>query len=439
MRTLFISLLLLVDTLFFAHALIVNEVMSNPTGDDSGREWIEIYNNSDNDADISGITVSIKGGTFISTSLVSGGNTIPSHGYGIIGSTVSGQTKFMLDYPEYSGVLLKSAVSLVNSGVTSLEIKTQGGSTDTLSSYTAAKEGSTYALIDGVFTTGVPTPGKENQRPSSTQDNGTSTSIQNGNQTTIAQMSAPSADIVLYLPFEKVVIAGAPSLFSTQGITHGGKALDNMLYVWSFGDGGQRTGSTTLYRYFYPGRYIAQVEGTNGFVAGTGRVIVKVVAPDMEISPIGKGKYGSYLNITNPNVYDLDLSEWKISIDGALFSFPKNTLLSEGVTRFSGLTMGFASTTVSSSTLIKILFPNMEEVTRVRQGGDATSSLDTIEVYKKEIPVMIDTKLQARMVPKRITTMKNVVLQKATTTGVVISSTKKDIRLATFIKSLFGR
>ncbi|MEP0824263.1 MAG: lamin tail domain-containing protein [Nitrososphaera sp.] len=42
--------------------IVINEVELNPPGDDSGNEWIEIYNLSDDDADISGfqITTSFK-------------------------------------------------------------------------------------------------------------------------------------------------------------------------------------------------------------------------------------------------------------------------------------------------------------------------------------------------------------------------------------------
>ena len=433
--------LLFLTTLFRANALLINEVMSNPTGDDSGREWIELYNNSESSIDLSTLTISIKGGSFLAVTPVSGGTMLDPGGYAIIGSTVSGTTKFILDYPSYTGILLRSSISLVNTGITSIDIKSGGVLSDSLPSYTAAKEGNTYSLIGGSFVTGIPTPGEENKSSSGSGGGGDATTTDPGPQMTIP-MSSPSADIVLYLPFEKVVVAGAPSSFSVYSLTRDGKAINNVSYVWSFGDGGERTGSSTLYRYFYPGKYIAQVEATNSAVAGTGRMTVKVVAPDLKVSSIANGKYGKYIDITNSNKYDLDVSGWKLSIDGALFSFPKNTILSEGVTHISGLTMGFASTTIASSTIIKLLFPNMDEVVRVLQEATphfpqkvnelATSSLLTPQKISFTKPVIKSQMSSSSRTLSASTTHKNII-------RISSAEDKKDTRIASFIKSFLSR
>jgi hypothetical protein len=367
-----------------ASALVISEVMSNPIGDDSGREWIELYNNASTSVDLSALTISVKGGTPTVVTSLSGGTTIGAGGYAVIGSTVSGSTKFLQDYGTYSGALFKSAISLVNSGVTSLDIRLAGSVVDSLPSYTAAKEGSSLALIGGSFVAGVPTPGADNQPDtSSNSPSGSGTSATStGTQVSVPQMSPPVADIVFYLPFDKTVIAGAEADFSTYATTHAGTVIPNLSCVWAFGDGGQATGTSTTYRYAYTGRYVAQVEGTNGLVAGTARMNVRVVPPDISISGVGSGKYGAYVDITNPNTYDLDLSQWRLSINGQVFPFPKNTLiLANGVTRFSGLAMGFSKLPVSASSTVKILFPNQEEVTMYQlpaplsdQGAHASST-----------------------------------------------------------------
>lgn len=435
-----------------ASALTINEIMSNPIGDDGGREWIEIYNGTDINVDISALTISIKGGAFTPVTPVSGGTTLAAHGYAIISSTVSGVTKFTQDYGSYTGPLLKSIMSLVNTGVTSIELKSQGVTVDTLSSYAAAKEGMTYSLVRGTFTQGDPTPGEDNRAAEASQE---ATTSQNGAQVTIPQMSPPSADIVLYLPQEKTVVAGAPSLFSVTSMTRAGKVIDNMTYTWSFGEGGQKTGSTTLYRYLYPGRYIIQVEGTNGLVAGTGRMSVRVVSPDITVSPVGTGKYGTYIDITNPNIYDLDLSEWRLSLDGSLFSFPRNTLLAHGTTRFTGVAMGFASTTITPDTTIKLLFQNMEEILRIPQGVSLTqvvqvsqSALPTIvkEESKRSFGIATFTPQIVRQnsITKQVKsypplTVNDSTLPATSTKNIHQSqpqNQKKDTRIATFIRSL---
>jgi hypothetical protein len=143
-------------------ALTINEIFSNPIGDDGGREWVELYNDSDSLVDISSLTIAIKGGNPVIATPVSGGTIIPPYGYAIVGSTVSSATRFLQDYPEYSGVLFKSSIGLVNTGVTSIDIRLGGLVVDSVSSYTAAKEGKSYAKINGQFLTTVPSPGKEN-------------------------------------------------------------------------------------------------------------------------------------------------------------------------------------------------------------------------------------------------------------------------------------
>lgn len=435
-------------TCFFAqvlltHALVINEIMSNPIGDDSGREWIEVYNDADSGIDIASLTISIKGGTFVLVTPVSGGTVISPRGYAIIASTVSGGTKFSQDYPSYSGPLVRSSISLVNSGVTSVELNLQGNTVDSLLSYTAAKEGSTYSRINGVFSVVLPTPGNENQLLVEEGVAATSSGT-TGSQVTIPQSVAPTSDIVFYLAKDKTVVAGAPSIFSTYVLTGAGKPIDSMMYSWSFGDGGEKTGSSTLYTYFYPGRYVAEVEGTNGVVAGKGRINVRVLAPDISISPIGYGKYGSYIDITNPNSYELDISLWKLSIDEAGFPFPKNTVLQPGVTRFNGVVMHFSSTTIASSTLIKVLFPNMEEVVRVYQNqsiqGVNVSKISSAIVAKPSLLPKIAGTTSVRIlhtVPQQPPLIKSGDVSNSKVTLAKSATTTKDIRIATFIKSLF--
>ncbi len=450
MKTFFLIIFLTISTALHSHALIINEIMSNPVGDDGGREWIEIYNNSSSTVDITNLSISVKGGSAISVIPLSGGTIIPAVGYAIIGSTVSGTSKFLTDYPAYNGPLLKSSISLVNTGVTSLEIKSGGVSLDTVSSYTAAKEGMTYSRIENTFSVVNPTPGAENQAIADDTSAHTTETVTTS-QLTITQASVPNSDIILYLPSEKTVVAGAESLFSVFGLTLSGKAIDRLTYTWAYGDGGQAVGSSTSYRYVYPGRYIVTVEGGNGNVLGVGRMNVRVVAPDISIKSFSSGKYGSYIDIENPNPYELDLSQWRLVIDGASFSFPKNTFIAgNNITHITGIAMGFASTTSASSTVVKILFPNLEEVTRFSPAHDfmyATmttpylSQPSSLVKLSKQVAQMntrtqseIKNKYQNSVIPAQIS------ISKVSSTTRIASTvyTQKDTRIVSFLKSFFS-
>lgn len=442
LRKSFFTIIIFITLTCTTQALVINEIMSNPIGDDGGREWIELYNETADPVDMAGLTISIKGGTPSIVTSVSGGAVIPPLGYAIIGSVVSGVTKFALEYPSYSGPLLKSSISLVNTGVTSVDVRLNGSIVSNISSYTGAKEGFTYSLFQNSYSVAVATPGKENQAGSTSSDVDTGTSTIMNNQTTIPQMSPPSSDIVLILPFEKMVVAGAPTRYSVYAQTTAGKAIDNLTYTWAFGDGGQKTGSSTLYKYFYPGRYIAQVEATNGLVLGVGRTSIRVVSPDIFVSSVQTGKYGSYVVLINPNTYNLDISEWRLSIDGAIFPFPKNTLLGIGETKFPGGAMGFASTTITSSTVIKLLFSNMEEIVRTHQQEVELLEPEekAIVIEKKELLKVVTSKPLA-IASKRVLKATSTSLLVSTTSkkGISVKQTEKDTRIASWLKTFFIR
>lgn len=411
-------------------ALTVNEVMSNPAGDDSGREWIEIYNEGDAAIDLSGMAVSIKGGSFAGTVSLQGGTIVEKGGYAIIGSTVSGATKFSQDYPSFAGPLFRSSISLVNTGATSIEIKV-GSMTFGIPSYVAAKENHTLSYIGGAYVTGVPTPGSENKVADSETNTATDNATTTNTQVTLPQMSPPTADIILYMPDEKIAVAGAESEFSVFALTRAGKNIENLSYSWTFGDGGQSAGSSTKYRYVYTGRYVAFAEALNGSVYGKGRMSVRVVAPDIQIVKIGTGKYGAYVDISNPNSYELDLSQWTLSIDGAGFPFPKNTTLLPGnTTRFSGSAMGFASTTLATSTVVRIMFPNLEEVTRyIPETEPVVAITGTAGTLPKVAPVKVAASTPR---PKVLGVATTSPTQRMTSTNKT-----KDTRIVAWLKKVF--
>lgn len=409
-------------------ALTVQEILSNPVGTDDGREWIEIYNESSESVSLSALSISIKGGTPVSVTPVQGGTVLAPYGYAIVSSTVSSQSKFLQDYPSYSGILMRASISLVNTGVTSLDIRLQGSVVDSVPSYTGAKEGSSLSKTQAGWVTTTPSPGTEST-PSEVQTSSGNEETPQSTSVTVTQQSLPSPDIVLYAPFEKVVVAGADTLFEVSAVAKNGKALEGMNYLWAFGDGGRAIGSSTAYNYSYPGNYVAQVEGHNTSVIGVASIRVRVVSPEITITSFGSGKRGPYIDIHNANTYDLDVSHWKISINGALFSFPKHTLLGKGgTTRFSGSAMGFASTTLTASTTIKILFPNNEEVTAyIHQISLAETSSKTTQVPKQPLTSQKPKEKERPAItsPKE----SKVTIQK--------QQEAKDRRLVLFFKSLF--
>lgn len=434
MKKLLLSFLI-IRSIADAHALVIHEVMSNPVGDDSGREWVEVYNNEEIDVDISSLTISIKGGTPVVVTPLSGGTIVPRGGYAIIASTVSGSTKFLQDYGNYSGLLFKSSLSLVNTGVTSIDIRLGGQVVNAIASYTAAKEGSTLSLVNGSFVQTTPTPGSANTSDTSvSQDEFAATSTPTS-QVTVSKQVPPAPDIIIHVPFEKIAVAGAPARFSAYGTRRDDTPVNDLRFSWAFGDGGEATGSSTLYRYAYPGRYIAHVEARNNTVYGEGVERVHVVSPELTIASVGSGKYGTYVDIQNGGMYDLNISDWRLLFDGVPYVFPRNTIIAgHSTTRLSGLAMGFASTTVKEGGEVALVFPNQERIaqfihtTQLPQVLGTSTTAVVIQPVKPRHPV-----LPKKIEPKVATTSARA------TTAVHTTPKKKDTRIASFFKSLFGK
>ena len=464
MKKLF-ALLLLIQSGMQAHAVYISEIMYDPLGSNTSRRWVEIYNDT-------GSAINLVGWKFyedktnhgITSSIDSPlGTSVVAGSYAIIADNPK---QFLVEYPSYAGVVYDTAFSLPVSG-TDYHIALKESSTgqeispvDYNPSTGGSNDGSTLSKIDGVWVRSNVTPGLINQvyvATSSSQDASSPITSTTTSQGTITQATPASADILLYLPTDKVAIAGADTTFSVFGLTKAGKQLENCGYMWAYGDGGQGTGSSTLYRYAYPGRYIASVEGGNGYVVGTGRMSVRVIAPDIMISDISTGKYGTYVDIENPNSYDLDFSQWRLMINNLSFPFPKNTLIrANAVTHFSGLAMGFASTTISSSTIVKILFPSQEEVTRYSPPqvlfslpASTSSTVTTLQVSTTTSSLTKGTSSQmlgsiAKPLPRKVSTpvvvpLASTTLSAPTTTSTTKRTLVKDTRIVSFFKSLFNK
>jgi endonuclease YncB( thermonuclease family) len=96
------------------YPLIINEIMYNPDGTDSGREWIEIYNSGSLAVDIADWKLS-ENETNHSLALKMGSSVIASGQYAVVADN---SEKFLIDYPNFSGSLFDSAFSLNNNGET---------------------------------------------------------------------------------------------------------------------------------------------------------------------------------------------------------------------------------------------------------------------------------------------------------------------------------
>lgn len=78
------SLFILLPSIGLAD-VVINEVLFNPSGTDSGHEWIELYNNGTADIDISNWELEAGTSSFSSKGIIPAGTTLPVDGYYLIG------------------------------------------------------------------------------------------------------------------------------------------------------------------------------------------------------------------------------------------------------------------------------------------------------------------------------------------------------------------
>lgn len=120
----------------YARALVINEILPNPTGDDAVGEWIEIYNNSNTYNDLSLFSI----------------NSIKLPNYLIkpkeIVILAKDPSNIKQNYPQVQNIILKTTLSLSNSGASLL---LTDNSTNTMQNFTYnnSSEGKSHSLLNG--------------------------------------------------------------------------------------------------------------------------------------------------------------------------------------------------------------------------------------------------------------------------------------------------
>ncbi|MFA6136263.1 MAG: lamin tail domain-containing protein [Candidatus Paceibacterota bacterium] len=140
--------------------IIITEIMYNPEGTDSDREWIEIHNSNSSPTDITGMYFN-ENDTNHRIEATQGMLILNPNQYAVIADS---PPTFLLDFPNYSGTLIDSSFSLNNTGE-SLKLRNGESVMDEVlysSSWGANGNGKSLQKISGQWQENNPTPGSEN-------------------------------------------------------------------------------------------------------------------------------------------------------------------------------------------------------------------------------------------------------------------------------------
>lgn len=305
----------------FANAgLIINEIMYDLSGSDSGREWVELKNTTSEvisigeirfrEADVNhkllpiGDKSSIEAGAFV--------------------VIVDSEEGFRADNPEFQGLILESSFSLSNTGET-LEIYRGESVIDSISyssAVGASGDGMSLNRIGNLFKAGSATPGRENNLVSEVKKENEQTTINENSRVVINALP----QIFANAGEDRETVAGVQIAFFGRAFGTEREPLEDARYHWNMGDGTLKTGKNISHVYEYPGKYIVSLEVVSGEYSQGDMAVVDVIVPNINIASFVSGPNG-FVEIRNEDNKNIDVSGLMIVSGKERYFFPKGTLI----------------------------------------------------------------------------------------------------------------
>lgn len=386
--------------------VVINEVLFDPLGSDTGAEWIEIYNSDDAPADLSGWQLYPDGAgyfifpdgfklgaqSFATIHLRTGGDDSGSDLYhaNAAGNMGNSSGSAALFAPGERGQdTIKAFLRYQKPG--SSERKTWETAAadaglwvrDAFFDISAAKEGNSIGLAaDGVSAGSkndwrvfaVPTEGLTNT--ATVPDAVAVVSPGVSSHATTPLYLIPRLDVLIVS--RTTAIAGAPHHFEGKAFgTENKPVTGDARYVWSFGDGGVAEGKNLYHTFHFPGSYRISLDIITGAAAGSAFFDVEIRENLIRISEILTGPNG-FVELSNASGETVDIGGWLIEDSaGRHFTVPANTMLRpRSFATFANETLGLS---FSDSKEIVLRYGNSREAGRalvLDQSGAEASAWD---------------------------------------------------------------
>lgn len=357
---------LVVAALALAHLVyanvVINEIMYDISGTDTGREWIEVAN-------IDGAPVPLadwklfEANTNHALTPVVGNGTLPVGGFAVIADNTD---KFLIDFPSFTGLLFDSSFSLSNTGeALILRDETLGDRDSVLYTNVWGAEGDGNSLQkseggENGWVSALPTPGAHNSvsatLPSATSTSTTTTTTSTGGGSAGGgSFEIDRKYIVADAGGDRKVIVGASVVFDGSGVGTNGEPLDGAEYHWNFGDGSTANGQTVLHAYRFPGEYSLILTATSGKYSDSDGIKVLAEPSRLSVSDVVPGATGA-VTLKNGSPYELDLSLWVLRVGEKNFVFPTGThILSGHTVSFPAEVTGLIPANIFG---VALLYPN---------------------------------------------------------------------------------
>lgn len=319
--------------------VVINEIMYDlEIGSDSGREWIEIFNNSDTSIDLTGWKL-WENNTNHGLNIIQGNINIPANTYAIIADNPE---KFLIDNPDYSGILFDSTFSLSNDGENLIIKDNNLVFIDEIvytSEWEAQGNGRTLQRESFNGTTwgsGAPTPGSLNNTspepttpPSEEPKEEAPSSPPSGateNQANTNPPIANAGDNIIGFVDQEILFDGSLSSDPDN---------NELAYSWNTGDGNSLDKISLIHKYHYPGTYLVTLTVFDGRYYSTDTITVQIQQAQIIINefmpnPEGKDEEEEWIEIYNGADSISDISGWQLddmASGSKAFVFPQNTFI----------------------------------------------------------------------------------------------------------------
>ena len=329
-------------------SVVINEVLYDPEGTDTGKEYVILYNNGDLPVDLTNwdldpssanyftfpvftlnakslVTIHIgTSGTNNTTDLYDNGSTNMSNTAGpiaLFNSTTHSKTT-IVDYIEYGAAGQTNESKAIDAGIwtantfipdanegKAIKLKTDGADTNSPSDWTES----------------VPSL---NQSQSETESSTSQTQTEQEQTSSITSKPpiAEAGDDIIAFVNQEVKFDATKSTDPDN---------DELAYSWNMGDGKLVEKPSFTYQYLYPGTYLATLMVYDGRYYVTDTITIKIQAAQIAINeflpnPSEKDESSEWVEIYNGSETITDISGWQLDDeDGGSkpFVFPQNTLI----------------------------------------------------------------------------------------------------------------
>lgn len=418
--------------------IIINEIMYDIEGADTGREWVEIKNEGSESINVLEWKF-FEDGINHKLILVSGDGNMLGGSYAVISDD---SDKFLSDNHKYTGTLFDSSFSLKNTGELISVRNAELNDIDTVTYNTelgAGGDGMSLQLVSGNWDPSFPTPGFANSK---TINNETSSLLgktvnsnpQNSNNSNLkspVDLFSTEPQIFANAGNDKSVIVGADSLFEGKSFGLEKKPIENARYLWNFGNGETKEGQNVLHYYKYPGEYIVILNVSSGEYSASDRIVVNAFPAELSISKIED----DFIEIHNKSDFELSLSWWQLQSGNERFIIPKDTIILPNKKLIFSIDVTGLHTPVKE--VVSLLYPNgvsavtFEQI-RIPQNvvatktvaGEGLSSRNEVERGETFLRSVTNLKEEKQVTEKQIEESQENTAQTASANSSVVGSDK---------------